>query len=77
MKNIVFRTDASVLMGSGHVMRCLTLAQEIKKYGATIKFISREYSGNLNHLILKKGFKVVGLNKPISDLNKKIKISIK
>ena len=28
---IVFRTDSSMDIGTGHVMRCMTLAEELKK----------------------------------------------
>jgi len=59
---IIFRTDASIKIGSGHVMRCLTLAEELKKNGASVLFISRKHSGNLNHLISIKGFQVIELN---------------
>jgi UDP-2,4-diacetamido-2,4,6-trideoxy-beta-L-altropyranose hydrolase len=60
---IVFRTDSSVKMGSGHLIRCLALAEEIKSNGWEITFISRAHSGNLNSLISKKGLKVVELPK--------------
>ena len=34
---IVFRADASTKkMGSGHIMRCLTLSEELNKNGADI-----------------------------------------
>ncbi len=29
--NIVFRVDSSSQMGVGHLMRCMTLADELKK----------------------------------------------
>ncbi len=62
----IFRVDASDKIGSGHVMRCLTLADYIKKRGADIYFISRANKGNLNALISQKGIKVIELSKPIS-----------
>ena len=48
---VVFRTDASNKMAIGHVMRCLTLAEVLKKNGVSILFISRKHAGNMNHLI--------------------------
>ena len=58
---VFFRVDASIKIGSGHVMRCLTIANELKKNGANILFITRPYEGNLNSLISTKGFKVFEL----------------
>ncbi len=69
---VVFRVDASTKMGSGHVMRCLTLAEELEKNGSDVSFISRVHEGNLNYLISKKGFQIHELQNPISNkLNKK------
>ena len=53
-------------MGSGHVMRCLTLAEKLKKNGSDITFISRAHEGNLPGLISDKGMKVAELSAPIS-----------
>lgn len=53
--NIVFRVDASLKIGTGHVMRCLTLADALKAIGAQCHFISRKHPGNLNALILQRG----------------------
>ena len=44
---VVFRVDASLNMGTGHVMRCLTLAQVLKDNGANVEFICRKHEGNL------------------------------
>lgn len=44
---IAFRVDSSINMGSGHLMRCLTLANELKHRGADVIFISRAHPGNL------------------------------
>jgi len=54
--NVVFRVDASVQMGTGHVMRCLTLAEELRRFGHRCIFICREHTGNLGDLIENKGF---------------------
>ncbi|MFJ1338375.1 UDP-2,4-diacetamido-2,4,6-trideoxy-beta-L-altropyranose hydrolase [Pseudomonas caricapapayae] len=53
---VVFRADASMQIGSGHVMRCLTLADALKAEGAECHFICREHPGHLLDLIRSKGF---------------------
>jgi UDP-2,4-diacetamido-2,4,6-trideoxy-beta-L-altropyranose hydrolase len=59
--NIIFRVDASLQMGTGHVMRCLTLAQVLKDNGANVKFICRKHEGNLIDKICLNGFVVYEL----------------
>ena len=55
--NIVFRTDSSVQIGTGHVMRCLTLADELRQHGATVSFICSELRGNSIDLIECRNYK--------------------
>ncbi len=55
---VVFRTDASVQMGIGHVMRCLTLAQVLKNNGVNVEFICRKHKGNLIDKIRSNGLSV-------------------
>lgn len=55
---IVIRTDASLHLGSGHVMRCLTLADSLREKGADISFVCADLKGNLCDLIEGKGYKV-------------------
>lgn len=57
----VFRVDASIDIGAGHVMRCLTLAQAFRVKGFDCEFICREHDGNLISMIKQKGFDVIGL----------------
>ena len=64
---IIFRTDASLQIGTGHVMRCLTLADALREKGAEVNFISREHIGNLCELIKERGFKVMNLPPPAID----------
>ena len=49
--NIVFRVDSSNQMGLGHLMRCLTLANEFKKQKHHVTFLCRELVGNFILLI--------------------------
>ena len=58
---IIFRVDASIEMGTGHVMRCLTLADALTQEGAECHFICREHLGHLNALITERGHIVYSL----------------
>ncbi|WP_368634251.1 UDP-2,4-diacetamido-2,4,6-trideoxy-beta-L-altropyranose hydrolase [Kurthia gibsonii] len=60
--NIVFRTDSSYILGSGHVMRCLTLAKELK-LKHNISFICSNHEGNLISTIKNEGFIVYEIPK--------------
>lgn len=51
-----FRVDSAISIGSGHVMRCLILAQELKKQQADILFITKNHLGNLAQMITEMGF---------------------
>jgi len=60
----LIRVDASTTISTGHVMRCLTLADALAKKGADVVFICREHEGNLCNLIEKHGFDVHRLPAP-------------
>lgn len=75
MTKVVFRVDASNQIGTGHIIRCLTLAKALKEKNTTCVFICRENTGDLCTRIEGEGFKVLKLqkahNKIISDFSKK------
>jgi len=56
--NILIRTDASTAIGSGHVMRCLTIAENFKRLGHCVEFWMSILPGNLIELVKRKGFSV-------------------
>ncbi len=55
---VMVRADASIDIGIGHVMRCLTLADALARGGATVEFFSRDTPGNLIHTINQRGYLV-------------------
>ncbi len=50
-----FRADASIQIGSGHIMRSLTLADELSRRGVRSLFVTRELPGHLAELIHERG----------------------
>lgn len=55
---IVICADASSKIGTGHIMRCLTLADALREQQAQIQFLCRDLAGNLISYILQKGYRV-------------------
>lgn len=55
---VAFRCDASLTLGSGHVMRCLTLAQALQAEGSECHFLCRAHPGHLIAQIRAAGFEV-------------------
>lgn len=64
---VAFRCDASFDIGSGHVMRCLTLAAALRECGHLCRFICRDLPGNMAEIVSESGFPVTLLSKPTSD----------
>lgn len=53
--NVAFRVDASEKIGTGHLMRCLALANALQQRGVRTCFFSRHMPDNLLHLIIQQG----------------------
>jgi UDP-2,4-diacetamido-2,4,6-trideoxy-beta-L-altropyranose hydrolase len=58
---VVFRADASTRIGSGHVMRCATLAEELQRRGATVSFLCRAMEGDYIEWLSERGIEVTRL----------------
>jgi len=58
---VYIRCDSSYDIGSGHVMRCLTLACTLRGLGAHVNFICLDLPGSLCGYIETKGFSVYRL----------------
>lgn len=56
---IAFRADASVELGSGHVMRCLALADVLREGGVETCFLVRPLAGHLGALIQAHGHRLI------------------
>ena len=59
--NIVIRVDASLQMGSGHVVRCLTLAEGLRNRKFNVSFLSQRLPGHFFAQFAARGFSVGSL----------------
>lgn len=63
---VIIRTDASSSIGSGHVMRCLALADELTNSHCTVIFACMPHDGNLISYIEERNYDVLKLSLPSS-----------
>ena len=54
--NILFRTDASIEMGIGHITRCLCLAKSLARRNRHCEFLTTDNGGIATAMITKAGF---------------------
>lgn len=58
---VLMRADASPRIGFGHVMRCLTLARQLREAGCVVVFACRAEPGNALEIITRQGFQVYSM----------------
>ncbi|HIW34771.1 MAG TPA: UDP-2,4-diacetamido-2,4,6-trideoxy-beta-L-altropyranose hydrolase [Candidatus Paenibacillus intestinavium] len=58
--DILIRTDASHEIGSGHVMRCLTIADQLQKLGHHVTFWMERLPGHMIDFVERQGYVVTG-----------------
>ena len=58
VQRVVIRVDASIEMGMGHLMRCLSLARALADDGANVFFLLRSHAAGLTRLIEGEGHSV-------------------
>jgi UDP-2,4-diacetamido-2,4,6-trideoxy-beta-L-altropyranose hydrolase len=63
--SIAIRVDASTSIGSGHLLRCLTLARQLRASGMDITFICRKSTSDLFDLITEERFSLIFLDEDI------------
>jgi UDP-2,4-diacetamido-2,4,6-trideoxy-beta-L-altropyranose hydrolase len=67
MNTLIIRADATSEIGTGHVMRCLALAQAWLDQGGEVAFISHCESDALGKRITAEGINLISLDKPHPD----------
>jgi len=66
-ENLIIRADASTRIGTGHIMRCIALAQAWQDRGGVVTFLSHCDSGALRQRIIEEGFDIFPIEKPYPD----------
>jgi UDP-2,4-diacetamido-2,4,6-trideoxy-beta-L-altropyranose hydrolase len=60
---VLFRADASRAIGSGHIMRCLSLASRLAKMKQASVFVCRDITDALSNRIVDEGHRLISIAK--------------
>lgn len=69
------RADANEIIGTGHVMRCLSISEELRRQGEEVTFIIADK--RTEKMVVEKGFQVICLDSVWNDLDKEIEKVLK
>ena len=69
---VFFRADGNLILGTGHVMRCLSFALALKEKGEEVRFITADDS--LKQLIESRGFADLVLGTDYTDMESELDI---
>jgi UDP-2,4-diacetamido-2,4,6-trideoxy-beta-L-altropyranose hydrolase len=64
---VAFRADSSTAMGTGHLVRCLNLADSLTDKGVSTVFLCRDLFGNVAHQVRGRGHELVMLRADFTD----------
>ncbi|MCM1498869.1 MAG: UDP-2,4-diacetamido-2,4,6-trideoxy-beta-L-altropyranose hydrolase [Clostridium sp.] len=64
------RVDANEFIGTGHVMRCLSIAEEFRRRGELVTFLVADNCSE--KIIVSKGFQIICLHSAWDDLDKEV-----
>lgn len=72
MKRVYIRVDGNEIIATGHVMRCLSIAEQLRKLGVEVTFVVAD--GRPRELIERKGFQMDVLHTVWNDLEQEIDV---
>lgn len=67
---ILIRTDANEHIGTGHVMRCMSISSALREIGEDVIFVTADERGH--ELISRNGFKALCLNSSYNDTEREL-----
>ena len=71
-KKIFIRADANCIIGTGHVMRCLSIAHVFAERGEIVTFLTADHNGD--SLINSQGFKSICLNSEWTNMESELEL---